>query len=226
MPAPVRPEPKRRSPDHPGRASSKGCRAPTENEPSLLIELGRRHSIVDAQSRLRVNQIELRHCLERPDQGIGHHADLRRQPAEDAANFLRLARSQERELGRLLTDRGRLDVDGLVAGAGAEDRAGNLTTMVLGHGQNIMMSDHREIGKSKNPPDRRRTKHLPERLLDSLLGACDLPPQRGQAATGGIDDLAPVVEAALDGDGNARKLADTLAEPPQPRELLTDIRQP
>ena len=83
-----------------------------------------------------------------------------------------------------------------------------------------------KLGKRRIRLDLGRAEHLPERLLDSLLDAADLAAQRGEPAAGGIEHLAPVVEASLDGDGEAREFAHALPEAAQPRELVADPGEP
>ncbi len=128
----------------------------------------------------------------------GYLADLRAQPPEDPANLLRFPRAQERELGRLLADCGGLDVDRLVARAGSEHRALDLAPLILGDGQDVMMADRRVVGEAKDPLDLGRAQHLPERLLNSLLEAADLPPQSGEPAAGGVEDRTTTIKAPLD----------------------------
>ena len=82
--------------------------------------------------------------------------------------------------------------------------------MVLGHGQHVVVPDHREIGEPENSPDLGRTKHLPQRLLDSLLGTADVATESGKPAARGVENFAAVVEASLDGDGETRELAHFL----------------
>ena len=81
----------------------------------------------------------------------------RREPAQDPPHLLGFPRAQKRKLSRLLADRGGLDVHGLVAGTGAQDRALHLAPVVLGHGQDVVVPDHGEIGKAESPSDRRAT---------------------------------------------------------------------
>ena len=47
----------------------------------------------------------------------------------------------------------------------------------------------------------------------------DLAAESGEPAAGGVEHLAPAVEAPLDRDGDARELADALVEAAQPRKL-------
>ena len=123
-------------------------------------------------------------------------------------------------------DRGRLDVDRLVAGTAALNRALHLAPMVLGHGQDVVMADHREVGVAEDPLDLGRSQHPAERFLDLFLGLADLASQHRQPAAGGVQHLGPAVEAALDGGGHAGELPDALAQAAQPGKLVADPRQP
>ena len=98
--------------------------------------------------------------------------------------------------------------------------------MVLGHRQDVVVPDHREVGKAKDPPDLGRAEHLPERLLDPLLDLADLATQRREPAAGGVQHLAPAVEAALDRHGDPREFAHALPQAAQPRELVADPGEP
>ena len=92
-----------------------------KHELPFAVQVGRRHLVVNAVASARIDQVELRHDLQRLKQRVGHQPHLGAEPAEDPADLLRLARPQIRELGRLLRDRGRLDIDRLIGGAGALD---------------------------------------------------------------------------------------------------------
>ena len=155
-----------------------------------------------------------------------HLADLSAQPPQDPANLFRFPRAQERELGRLLADGGGLDVDRLVARAGAEDRALDLAALVLGHRQDIMMAHRRVVGKAEDPFDLGRAEHLPERLLNSLLHPADLAPQGREPAARGVEDRAAVIEATFDRGGDPREFSDALAKAPQARKLIAGEREP
>src|SRR5207237_10647980 len=118
------------------------------------------------------------------------------------------------------------DVDRLVTRTGAEDGALDLAAVVLGHRQDVMVPDPREIGEAEGPADIGGAEHLPERVLDALFHLADLTTEGGEPAAGGIQDLAAIVETPLDGHNNTRELADALPEPAQARELVADPGEP
>ncbi len=98
--------------------------------------------------------------------------------------------------------------------------------MVLGHRQDIMVADHREIWKTENSTHIRRPEHLPQRLLDSRLDLGDLSPQGRKPATRGIQHLAAGIEATLDGQREAGKLSDARTQAAKPRKLVVDPGNP
>ena len=67
---------------------------------------------------------------------------------------------------------------------------------------------------------------MPERLLDSLLDLADLAAEDGEPPAGGIQHLAPAIEAPVDRDGESREFANTLPKPAQPRKLVADPGDP
>ncbi len=67
---------------------------------------------------------------------------------------------------------------------------------------------------------------MAERLLDALLDLGDLAADGGEPSAGGVDDLGPAVEAAVDRRDQARELADALPQAAQPRELVADPVEP
>jgi hypothetical protein len=90
----------------------------------------------------------------------------------------------------------------------------------------IRWTCHREIREAEDSPDFGRAEHLPECVLDALFHLADLAPDGREPAAGGIQDLAPAVEAPLDRHDEAREFAHTLAEPAQARELVADPGEP
>ena len=89
-----------------------------------------------------------------------------------------------------------------------------------------MVTDHREIAESEDPPDLRRSEHLPERFLDALLHLADLATDGREPSARGVQDRAPAIQAPLDGRDQPREFADALSEAPQARELFADAREP
>ena len=197
-----------------------------EDEASLVVHVRGRHPVIQAEPGPGMDQVQLGHDRQGLEQRVGHQADLGTEPAQDPTDLLRLAGTEIRELSRLFRDRGRLDVDRLVRGTAALNRALQLAPMVLGHGQNVVMADHREVGVAEDPLDLGRSQHPAERFLDLFLGLTDLASQHRQPAARGVQHLGPAVEAALDGGGHAGEFPHALAQASQPGKLFTDPRQP
>ncbi len=197
-----------------------------EDESDFLVELGSRHLVVEAQASPREDQVEIGHGFERGQQGFRDLGDQRGEPPEDPANLLGFPRAQERELGRLLAHGGGLDVDGLVARAGAQDRALNLTSLVFGDRQHVVIAHGRVIGEAENPFDLGRAEHLTERLLNSLFQAADLAAQGRESPACRVEDGAATIKAPLDRGGDAGELSDTGAQTPETGKLIAGEREP
>ena len=194
-----------------GRGLRERVPRPSEDELALLVEVGGRHPVVEAVAAPGVDQVELGEGLQAAEERVGDLADLGAEPAEDAADLLRLLGAEVRELRRVLGDRLGLDEDRLVAGAGAVDRALDLAPVLLGDRQDVVVADHREVGVAEDALDLVRAEHPAERLLDPLLDLADLAADRRELAAGGVEDLAAAVEARLDRVDDARELADARA---------------
>src|SRR5208282_3701551 len=122
-------------------------------ETSFVVHVRGRHPVIHAVPGPGMDQVQLGHDRQGLEQRVRHHADLGAEPAQDPTDLLCLAGTEIRELSRLFRDRGRLDVDRLVGGTAALNRALELAPMVLGHGQDVMVADHREVGVTEDPLD-------------------------------------------------------------------------
>ena len=186
------------------------------------VEVGRGQAVVEAVAASGEDEVELGEGFERAEQGVGDLADLGAEPSEDPADLLGFLGSEEGELGRLLGDGLGLDVDGLVAGAGPVDGALDLASMLLGDRQDVMVADHREVGVAEDALDLVRSEHPGQGFLDPVLDLAHLAAESGEAAAGGVEDLASLVDARLDRVGHAVELADVAPHPAEPGELVAD----
>ncbi len=62
--------------------------------------------------------------------------------------------------------------------------------------------------------------------MNPVFHPADLSPEGREAAAGGVDNGAAIIEAALDRGGDAGELSDVRAKPTQPRKLTGGDREP
>ena len=198
-----------------------------EHEPALLVEPRGGHPIVDRQPGPRVDQVELGHRLQRAEQALGYHAHLGAEPSEDAADLLGLAARRNESCADFSPIARRLDVDRLVAGAGAEDGALDLAAVVLGHRQDVVVPHHREIAGIAGCAGPRRDRSMCRSVSWMRSSTWPISRRRAESRRLAVSrTLRPAVEAPLDGRDESRELADALPQPAQPRELVADPVEP
>ena len=149
---------------------------------AVPIDLRLVHVVVAAEARLRRDEVELGHDLERVPQRPCHVADLPAEPAQDAVNFPLLGRFQDLPFGTEARDAGRLDEDRFARAAGTMYDPLQLVAVIDRHGQHIVIAADRGVRIAQNLTQLGIAEKAFDLVLDALIDFHQLLANLGQLA--------------------------------------------